>query len=126
MKYLVLMLSLAALACVAPVTGRLAMQTLAPSPVPTATRYITATRLPTVTATRLVAVVIAAESLHVRVRPGEQQAVIGYLYHADTVTLTGSCRSGWAQIIWHAASGSGTAWVNARFLSGEVCQTNKE
>jgi hypothetical protein len=51
---------------------------------------------------------------------------IGYLYNADTVTLTGSCRSGWAQIIWHAASGSGTAWVRAKYLSGKVCQTNKE
>jgi uncharacterized protein YgiM (DUF1202 family) len=119
MKYLVLILSLAALACVAPVTGRLAKEMPTPSPVPTATRYIAATRLPTVTATSLVAVVTAAESLHVRVRPGEQNAVIGYLYNADTVTLTGSCRSGWAQIIWHA----GTAWVRAKYLSDNICLT---
>jgi hypothetical protein len=43
---------------------------------------------------------------------------IGYLYNADTVTLTGSCRSGWAQIEWQGA----TAWVKASFLSENKCQ----
>jgi hypothetical protein len=71
-----------------------------------------------------VTVQVIADSLHVRTEPMGLR--IGYLYHADTVTLTGSCRSGWAQIVWHAASGSGTAWVNARFLSKNICQTNKE
>jgi hypothetical protein len=42
------------------------------------------------------------------------------------VTLTNVCRAGWAQIVWHAASGSGTAWVRAKYLSGKVCLTNKE
>ncbi len=64
---------------------------------------------------------VIAASLHVRVRPGERQVVIGYLYNADTVTLTGSCRSGWAQIEWQGA----TAWVNARFLSDNICLTNE-
>jgi uncharacterized protein YgiM (DUF1202 family) len=98
------------------------MQTLAPSAVPTATRYIAATRLPTVTATSLVAVVIAAESLHVRVRPGEQNAVIGYLYHADVIQLSGKCQAGWAQIIWQER----TAWASARYLSKNICQTSEE
>lgn len=66
--------------------------------------------------------VTAAESLHVRVRPGEQQAVIGYLYNADTVTLTDLCQDGWAQIAWNGS----TAWVNASFLSDNICQTNEE
>lgn len=69
--------------------------------------------------------VTAARSLHVRVRPGEQNAVIGYLYRSNTVTLTGVCSedpAGWAQIAWRGS----TAWVNARFLSDNNCQTNKE
>jgi uncharacterized protein YgiM (DUF1202 family) len=74
------------------------------------------------TGTPEIVTVSATHALHVRVRPGEHQAVIGYLYRADTVTLTGSCRSGWAQIIWQG----GTAWVNARFLSENSCLTNKE
>jgi hypothetical protein len=35
------------------------------------------------------------------------------------VTLAGSCRSGWAQIIWQ----DGTAWVRAKYLSGNICLT---
>ncbi len=117
MRRLVLILSLTALACVAPVTGQIAMQTQNPSPVPTATRLVTATRLPEITATSLVAVVTAS-SLHVRVRPGEQSAVTGYLYNADAVTLTNLCKNGWAQIAWKGA----TAWVRAKYLSDNVCK----
>jgi uncharacterized protein YgiM (DUF1202 family) len=62
--------------------------------------------------------VTAAESLHVRVRPGERAAVLGYLYNADAVTLTGLCRDGWAQIKWKNAR----AWVNADYLSDNQCK----
>lgn len=64
--------------------------------------------------------VTAAQSLHVRVRPGEQQAVIGYLYHSDVIYLSGKCQTGWAQIQWRG----GVAWVKASFLSENKCQTN--
>ena len=61
---------------------------------------------------------VTAMSLHVRVRPGERERVIGYLYNADAVTLTGKCRTGWAQIEWQDA----TAWVKAKYLSENKCQ----
>jgi uncharacterized protein YgiM (DUF1202 family) len=119
MNRLILILSLAALACIAPVTGQIAAQTQPPAP--TATRYIaTATRQIGPTATRLVAVVTAAESLHVRTLPGEKETVIDYLYHGETVTLTGTCRAGWAEIELEYT----TAWVNAKYLSGNSCRTN--
>jgi hypothetical protein len=59
---------------------------------------------------------VTADSLHVRTEPMGLR--IGYLYHADTVTLTGSCRSGWAQIRWQ----DGTAWVRAKYLSDNKCK----
>jgi uncharacterized protein YgiM (DUF1202 family) len=93
--------------------AKLPMQT--PTALAISTRTITP--LPTQTRTAL-AMVTAARSLHVRVRPGEQQVVIGYLYNADRVTLTGSCRSGWAQIVWKSA----TAWVRAKYLSDNICK----
>jgi uncharacterized protein YgiM (DUF1202 family) len=120
-KRLILILTLAALACSAPALTMPTMPVSTPTAVPTATRLVSATRLPEITATSLVAVT-AARSLHVRVRPGERETVLGYLYTSDTVTLTGSCRSGWAQIQWQDA----TAWVNASFLSENNCQTSEE
>jgi uncharacterized protein YgiM (DUF1202 family) len=72
----------------------------------------------------ITAQVTAYQSLHVRVRPGEHSPLAkpGYLYHADPVTLTGTCQTGWAEIAWHG----GTAWVNASFLSDNKCQTSEE
>jgi hypothetical protein len=59
---------------------------------------------------------VQAESLHVRSSPMGLR--IGYLHHADTVTLTNLCKDGWAQIIWRA----GKAWVNAKYLSDNICK----
>jgi uncharacterized protein YgiM (DUF1202 family) len=73
------------------------------------------------TGTPEIVTVSATHALHVRVRPGEQNAVIGYLYHTDVVQLSGKCQTGWAQIIWQ----DGTAWVNSKFLSTNSCQTNE-
>jgi len=66
-----------------------------------------------------VSTVTAVQSLHVRQEPNENAPVIGYLYSGDNVTLTGECLGGWAQIEWNG----GAAWVNARFLSENECQT---
>lgn len=66
----------------------------------------------------LIARVTAAQSLNVRVRPGEREAVTGYLYHGDTVTLTNRCSNGWAQIEWKGA----VAWVRAKYLSDNKCE----
>ena len=72
-----------------------------------------ATRYATVTATR---------SLNVRKDPGNRARVIGALFSGDRVELTGLCRDGWAQIVWKDS----TAWVNASFLSENICQTSEE
>jgi hypothetical protein len=67
--------------------------------------------------------VTANEALHVRNQP--LGVVIGYLYHSDTVVMTGECSTdpaGWAEIRWQ----DGTAWVNASFLSDNKCQTSEE
>jgi uncharacterized protein YgiM (DUF1202 family) len=90
-----------------------------PTTVPDNTPISTATLLSTPTTPVTTVKVTAAQSLHVRVRPGKQSAVAGYLYHGDRVTLTGRCQTGWAQIFW----GEGVGWVNARFLSDNICQT---
>lgn len=80
-------------------------------PSPTATRQT----LFTPTATRLVAEV-SATSLHVRTEPMGLR--VGYLYHGDTVVMTGRCLQGWAQIEWDGGRG----WVNARYLSDNTCR----
>jgi hypothetical protein len=68
----------------------------------------------------MTAEVTAMEALHVRKQP--LGVVIGYLYHADVIQLSGQCQAGWAQIVWQDASGSGTAWVRAKYLSDNKCK----
>ena len=111
MRRLIFILALAALACSAPLASLAKSPTASPSAeiLPTVTQ-----ELPTV------AEVTAIEALHVRKQP--LGIVIGYLFAADTVTLTDKCSDGWAQIEWR----DGTAWVKAKYLSENSCQTNKE
>lgn len=106
------------LACSLPVQS--IPQVITSTITPTATRQITATRTPRPTATRS-ADVTAARSLNVRERAGEYERVIGALYFQDIVTLTGSCAHGWAEILWN----SGTAWVNADYLTKNKCSEEK-
>jgi uncharacterized protein YgiM (DUF1202 family) len=89
----------------------------APMPLLTPTHNATETALPTPKSSPN-ALVTASLSLNVRVRPGEQARVVGYLYTGNTVTLTNVCSSGWAQIQWRG----GTAWVNAKYLSDNKCK----
>ena len=115
----VLVLVLSALACTLPVptTQR---TTPAPAVVKAAT---TVPPKPKTTDNILTTVKVTAyQALHVRQQPGIDNIVLGYLYNSDSVTLTGSCRSGWAQIVWKSAA----AWVKAKYLSTNICQTNKE
>lgn len=66
--------------------------------------------------------VTAIRALNVRVRPSEQSpAYREGLYHGSTVTLTGKCSEGWAQIEWL----NGTAWVNADYLSDNKCKEER-
>jgi hypothetical protein len=106
---------LTSLACTSPVAVLTSTPTSFPTPTPNAPKPVRNTPNALVTAE-----VTAIEALHVRNEP--LGIAIGYLYNADSVTLTGSCRAGWAQIIWHAASGSGTAWVRAKYLSDNKCK----
>jgi hypothetical protein len=124
MKRFIFLLAAIALACSGPTVPTLvAVSTETPSPTATslvAAPKISATRTPPA-ATRL-ATVIASRSLHVRAEPGERAVVVGYLYTGDPVELTGECSedpAGWAQIEWD----DGTAWVRAKFLSDNECQS---
>jgi uncharacterized protein YgiM (DUF1202 family) len=93
-------------------------------PMQTPTALAIKTKLPMQLPTEksALAIVTASQSLNVRVRPGEKSAVTGYLYNGNAVTLTNKCSKGWAQIVWKSA----TAWVKARFLSENKCQTREE
>lgn len=90
-----------------------------------ATPETVATNTPRVAEIRSVATiqelskVTAYQSIHVR---AERMGLrIGYLYYGNTVTLTGACDHGWAEIVWN----DGTAWVNARYLSQNKCSEEK-
>jgi uncharacterized protein YgiM (DUF1202 family) len=91
-------------------------------PTQTPTALAIPTRAIKATATPQTAEVTAAQSLNVRVRPGEQSAVTGYLYHGDVIQLSGRCQTGWAEIVWKQS----VAWVNSNYLSENKCQANKE
>jgi uncharacterized protein YgiM (DUF1202 family) len=115
----VLVLVLSVLACTLP-----ARTTVPTTPVPTVVKALTTVppKPKTPDNTRTTVKVTAYQALHVRQQPGIDNTVLGYLYNSDAVTLTGSCRSGWAQIVWKSA----TAWVKASYLSENICMTNKE
>jgi uncharacterized protein YgiM (DUF1202 family) len=113
MKRLFLLLALVALACSAPAH----LPTVAATPQPTVVKP--APKQPTVQAAP-VTVQVTADSLHVRAEPMGLR--IGYLYNADAVTLTNKCSDGWAQIKWQGA----TAWVRAKYLSDNKCQTGEK
>lgn len=68
------------------------------------------------TSTPEIAVVTANRSLHARSGPSYAFKVVGYLYNADPITLTGNCIGMWVEIEW----GSGTAWVNSRYTSANM------
>lgn len=91
----------------------------------TATRPVTVTTNPTVTAdnhtvtnapepTKTIAHVTASEALHVREYPDANSNVLYWLDAGSEVTLSGACVDGWAEL----ESGG---WVNAEFLDEEVC-----
>lgn len=118
MKWLIFVLILSAVACMAPTVPTL-VAVPSGTPEPTATSLVA---VPTNTATRQIsATVTAFEALRVRQRPSDaalMMAVDSYLRKGDTVTLTGVCKSGWAQILWKDS----TAWVSARYLSDNKCK----
>ena len=102
---LLMLIFLTSLACVLP--------SQLPTPTPNAPKPVVRN---TPTNALVTAEVTAIEALCVRNEPMGLR--IGYLYHADAVTLTGKCQTGWAQIIWK----SGRAWVNADYLSDNMCK----
>lgn len=81
---------------------------------------VTATRQDAIkpTATRLVAVVTAVQSLYVRDGAGTQFRVIGYLLTDSVVNVMGKCtKNGWVKI----SAGNVVGYVNADYLSGSIC-----
>lgn len=121
-------LTLSALACGGQVSNaEIRHFTLTPTLTPTSTITLTPTMTLTPSATPDPATstptplpvfeVTALRSLNVRVQPGEDQAVILVLDAGEDVQFTGLCDAGWAQI----ALPDSLAWVNARYLSGQIC-----
>jgi uncharacterized protein YgiM (DUF1202 family) len=107
----VLVLVLSVLACALP-SGT----TVPTTPAPTVVKAVTTVPpKPKTSDNTPTTVQVTATTLHVRTEPMGLR--IGYLYSANTVTLTGSCRDGWAQIEWHGK----TAWVRAKYLSDNKC-----
>ena len=125
--------------------------TTTPTPAGALAPTVTATRLVAVTQESLPgsqtgpeakeeARVTASRSLNVRERAGEREPVVGYLWFGELVELTGHCArlplpvrartqtggqtSGWAEITWESGlpEQTGTAWVNARYLSETKCR----
>src|ERR1043165_9593468 len=97
---------------------------LEPSQTPTPTKVIP-TKTPALSLVRndTLAKVTVSQSLNVRQSPGKTARVIGYLYRGNQVVMTGKCSrdpKGWAEIKWK----NGTAWINARFLSDNLCKEN--
>jgi hypothetical protein len=107
---LVLVLSMLACAVPSPTTG-------ATTPVPTVVKVLTTPQKPPTTPVTT-AKVTAYRSLRVRQHPTTAAAVLAYLYNSETVTLTGKCRDGWAQIAWKGS----VAWVRAKYLSDNACK----
>lgn len=96
-----------------------------PSPVPSKTQ-IPAPAAPkiqkTQTPAEILETVSAMRALNVRQGPSEKTESIGILYHGAEISLTGSCRSGWAEIL-HVLDGETVhAWVNSRYITGETCK----
>lgn len=116
----VLVLVLSALACTmpAPTTAGGTVVKTPTTPPKSVVKPLTTVGKPDNTLTTVV--VTAIQSLHVRVRPGEQEPLAedGYLYNGNTVTLTNLCKNGWAEIVWKQS----VAWVNSKYLSRNDCQ----
>lgn len=76
--------------------------------------------VPSATATRLVAVVAAAEALNVRTGPAVTYPTTSfYLLAGWRVEIVSECVGGWVKIEYSGMTG----WVNADFLNdGSVCQ----
>lgn len=100
-----------------------------PQPFPT----LTNTALPTVanTPTQALAIsptltppiseITALQSLTVRSGPSEHAQALAWPLRGATVTLTGKCEEGWAQIKWPGIVPP-TAWVKAYYISGGFCK----
>mgnify|MGYP001213334807 FL=1 len=103
--YLLLILSLATLACtISSIPAKLAVSTPTGTPVPSPTdSQQTAT--------------VTAEALHLRAKPNYKSALVWYLRRGDIVTVTGLCVDGWVPVEFGVVAG----WVNADFLDGEIC-----
>lgn len=71
----------------------------------------------TATPTSGIVDVTAIQALHVRAKPNAESLSLAYLLNGETVTLTGTCSHGWAQIIWKDS----TAWVKSNYISGDPC-----
>lgn len=73
---------------------------------------------PTATSVVRVAQVIAVDALNIRMEHDYRSGLVGYLMHGESVTIY-ECWGVWARI---NADRAHPRWVNARYISGEVCR----
>ena len=131
LKFLAL-LALASLACLGT-----AISTTESTPAPTTTPAPTAGTntlpaharadaldIPPTSPARTCASVTAAASLHIRSDADYEAAIIGYLYHAEIVTVTNNTHSpDWWTI--RTAGGERSGWARADYLTIIDCPTGE-
>lgn len=86
-----------------------------PTNTPTVTITITATRQ-----SNLVAV-NAERALNVRENKYVTSQVLVTLLTGTPVEVTGACSDGWVPVRFEPINSIGAGWVNARYLTGDVC-----
>lgn len=106
-------MTIAVFACAVPV------QVMTVSPEPTA--VMTTKSKPVMTASNVVMTVQVTAYQFLYIRDEPMGLRIGSLRHGESVTLSGVCRDGWAQIFWKQS----VAWVKASYLSENKCQEQK-
>ncbi len=110
-------LALAILACILPAKGA----SSSPLPIPAETakpRVFAAVSTPTQAPTEIRETVSALLSVNVRQEATKASRALGVLYSGASVTLTGECVKGWAEIQYK----SGLAWVDSRYITGVRCE----
>lgn len=112
---LITALALASLACLGS-----AIRTEEPHPTPPETAsHPTQTQPRTHPASpeQTCAIVTASASLHIRDQPDHESAVRGYLFHAETVTISDSTNPDW----WIIKAGKRSGWARADYLDIVPC-----
>jgi len=110
-KVLPLVFALALTACALPSAQPYAALYQPPTPQPTLQPTQAATGSPTARATCEVSAIYA---LNLRSAPGTAYSVITVLYNCEILTLTGSDRGAWVEVV---APGDLVGWINSNYCN---------